>query len=94
MEGFDLLNHETPNTRIQSSQSLHPTLSTLDLLNLGIGGIIGAGIYVLTGEAASRYAGPGVVFSFIFSGLSCSFSAFCYSELTALMPVAGSAYFH
>ena len=71
---------------------LKRTLGTLDLCFLGIGGIIGAGVYVLTGQAAALYAGPAVVISFIISGVGCAFSALCYSELAAMLPVAGSAY--
>ncbi|HEY4103954.1 MAG TPA: amino acid permease, partial [Polyangiaceae bacterium] len=59
---------------------------------LGIGAVIGAGIFVITGTAAADYAGPGVVVSFIIAGLGCSFAALCYAELSAMIPVAGSAY--
>lgn len=71
---------------------LKRTLTTLDLTAIGIGGIIGAGIYVLTGAAASLYAGPAVVISFVISGIGCGFSALCYAELAAMIPLAGSAY--
>ena len=72
--------------------ALRKSLTTIDLTLMGIGGIIGAGIYVLTGQAAALYAGPAVVVSFIVSGVGCAFSALCYSELAAMIPVAGSAY--
>ena len=71
---------------------LRRTLGILDLTAIGVGGIVGAGIYVLTGQAAARYAGPAVTLSFIIAGISCAFSALCYSELAAMIPVAGSAY--
>jgi APA family basic amino acid/polyamine antiporter len=71
---------------------LHRTLGALDLTILGIGAIIGVGIFVLTGVAAAKYAGPGVVLSFVISGAACAFAGFCYAELASTMPVAGSAY--
>lgn len=75
-----------------SDNPLKRTLGTFDLLAVGVGGIIGAGIYVLTGQAAALYAGPAVVLSFVVSAVACCFSALSYSELAAMMPVAGSAY--
>ena len=68
------------------------TLGAWDLVNLGIGCIIGTGIFVLTGIAAANYAGPGVFFSFILSGLACALAAFVYSEFASLVPLSGSAY--
>ena len=62
------------------------------LMSLGVGGIIGAGIFVLTGTAAANYAGPGVMISFVLSGLACAFVALCYAELASLIPVSGSTY--
>jgi basic amino acid/polyamine antiporter, APA family len=71
---------------------LHRALSAFDLTILGIGAIIGVGIFVLTGAASAKYAGPGVVLSFIISGAACAFTALCYAELASTIPVAGSAY--
>ena len=68
------------------------TLGALDLSALGIGAIIGAGIFVLTGTASAQYAGPAVVLSFIAAGLGCLFVGLCYAELASMIPVAGSAY--
>ena len=68
------------------------SLTGLNLLLLGIGGIIGAGIFVLTGQAAANYAGPAIVLSFILSGVACAFAGLCYAELAAMIPIAGSAY--
>ncbi len=68
------------------------SLTGLNLILLGIGGIIGAGIFVLTGQAAASYAGPAIVISFIISGIGCAFAALCYAEFAAMIPVAGSAY--
>eukprot|EP00697_Spironema_sp_BW2_P011092 gnl/Spiro4/26659_TR13249_c0_g1_i1.p1 gnl/Spiro4/26659_TR13249_c0_g1~~gnl/Spiro4/26659_TR13249_c0_g1_i1.p1 ORF type:complete len:607 (+),score=252.96 gnl/Spiro4/26659_TR13249_c0_g1_i1:97-1917(+) len=67
-------------------------LTEWDVTAMGIGAIIGAGIFVLTGQAAAEYAGPAIVISFIFSGFCCSLAALCYAELAAMIPVAGSAY--
>jgi APA family basic amino acid/polyamine antiporter len=71
---------------------LNRTLNAFDLTVLGIGAIIGVGIFVLTGAAAAKYAGPGVILSFVVSGLACAFAGFCYAELASSIPVAGSAY--
>ncbi|MGQ9533563.1 MAG: amino acid permease [Desulfotomaculales bacterium] len=71
---------------------LRRTLGPLDLTALGIGAIIGAGIFVLTGVAASGYAGPGVILSFALSGLASGLAALVYAELASMVPVAGSAY--
>lgn len=71
---------------------LHRALGPISLTALGIGGIIGAGIFVLTGTVAAKFAGPGVVISFALSGVVCAFVALCYAELASLIPVAGSAY--
>jgi APA family basic amino acid/polyamine antiporter len=59
---------------------------------MGIGAIIGVGIFVLTGAAAAKYAGPGVILSFVISGAACAFAGLCYAELASSIPVAGSAY--
>ena len=64
----------------------------MQLVSLGIGAIIGAGIFVITGHAAAAYAGPGVVISFIVAGLGCLFAGLCYAEFASMIPVAGSAY--
>ena len=76
----------------QGEQKLAKKLTAFHLTMIGIGGIIGAGIFVLTGTAAATKAGPGVVLSFIFSGTGCAFAGFCYAELASTIPVAGSAY--
>jgi APA family basic amino acid/polyamine antiporter len=76
----------------QGDDGLKRALGWASLLSLGVGGIIGAGIFVLTGTAAANYAGPGVMISFILSGAACAFVALCYAELAALIPVAGSTY--
>ncbi|HCC31968.1 MAG TPA: amino acid permease [Marinilabiliales bacterium] len=72
--------------------SLNRTLGPVNITLLGIGAVIGAGIFVLTGTAAANYAGPGIVISFIISGIACGFAALCYAEFASMLPVAGSAY--
>jgi basic amino acid/polyamine antiporter, APA family len=72
--------------------SLKRALGATNLITLGIGAIIGAGIFVLTGAAAAQYAGPAIVLSFILAGIACVFAGLCYSEFAALIPIAGSAY--
>src|ERR1035437_9783079 len=72
--------------------TLKRTLGAGSLIALGIGAIIGTGIFVLTGPAAARYAGPGVVYSFILAAVGCVFAGLCYAEFAAMIPVAGSAY--
>lgn len=71
---------------------LVPSLGAWDLTSLGVGAIIGTGIFVLTGVAAANYAGPGVVFSFVLAGLVSGLAAIVYAELAAALPAAGSAY--
>ncbi|MEG6586490.1 amino acid permease [Dendrosporobacter sp. 1207_IL3150] len=77
---------------VAEAKSLKKTLGASDLILLGIGCIIGTGIFVLTGVAAAKYAGPGIMLSFVLSGLACAFAALAYAELAAMVPVAGSAY--
>jgi APA family basic amino acid/polyamine antiporter len=74
------------------SGGLKRALGALDLTLLGIGAIVGAGIFVLTGVAAARYAGPAIILSFVVSGFACAMAALCYAEFAAMIPVAGSAY--
>jgi len=76
----------------EKEHKLKRALSAFDLTFLGIGAIIGAGIFVLTGVAASIHSGPAVVLSFVVSGLACAFAALCYAEFASMIPVAGSAY--
>jgi APA family basic amino acid/polyamine antiporter len=73
-------------------RSLKRTLGPINLMTLGIGGIVGAGIFVLTGVAAALNAGPGVALSMVFAGIGCGFAGLCYAEMASAVPVAGSAY--
>lgn len=76
----------------EGSHTLKRSLGALNLTLLGIGAIIGAGIFVLTGTAAAQHAGPAVVFSFIIAGFGCLFAGLCYAEFASMIPIAGSAY--
>ena len=62
------------------------------LVMLGIGAVIGAGIFVMTGQAAAEHAGPAIVLSFVFAGIACALAGLCYAEFAAMLPVSGSAY--
>jgi len=73
-------------------QRLKRALGPINLTSLGIGAIIGAGIFVLTGIAAAKFAGPGIVISFILAGLACAFAGLCYAEFASMIPLSGSAY--
>jgi len=76
----------------EHEHSLKRALGPVNLITLGIGAIIGAGIFVLTGQAAAQAAGPAIVVSFILSGIICAFAGLCYAEFASLIPIAGSAY--
>jgi APA family basic amino acid/polyamine antiporter len=68
------------------------TLGPISLISLGIGSVVGAGIFVTAGQSAAQYAGPAIALSFIFAGISCLFAGLCYAELASMIPVSGSAY--
>jgi APA family basic amino acid/polyamine antiporter len=72
--------------------SLRRALGPLNLMTLGIGAIIGAGIFVITGQAAAQFAGPAIILSFVLAGIACAFAGLCYSEFASMIPIAGSAY--
>jgi APA family basic amino acid/polyamine antiporter len=73
-------------------KALKRTLTSMDLTLLGIGAIIGTGIFVLTGTAAANQAGPAIVLAYVAAGLACGFAALCYAEFAAMIPISGSAY--
>lgn len=77
---------------LEGEATLKRTLTAKHLIMLGIGAVIGAGIFVLTGQAAANHAGPAVMLSFVFAGIACAFAGLCYAEFAAMMPVSGSAY--
>ena len=76
----------------EGHHSLKRALGSVNLVALGIGAIIGTGIFVLTGSAAAQYAGPAIVVSFIIAGIGCAFAGLCYAEFASMIPIAGSAY--
>jgi APA family basic amino acid/polyamine antiporter len=83
---------QTEAGQTEGAHTLRRALGALNLTTLGIGAIIGAGIFVLTGTAAANYAGPAIVYSFILAGLGCLFAGLCYAEFASMIPIAGSAY--
>jgi len=87
-----LLKRKSVAALTNAENGLKRTLTAKDLTILGVGAIIGAGIFVLTGIAAAKYAGPAIVLSFVLAGIACALAALCYSELAAMIPVSGSAY--
>src|ERR671930_1702845 len=72
--------------------SLRRALGPTNLITLGIGAIIGTGIFVLTGTASANHAGPAIVLSFVLAAIACVFAGLCYAEFASMIPVAGSAY--
>ena len=92
MSLFQTKSIESLQKEAAADAGLNRSLSKLNLVSLGIGAIIGAGIFVLTGQAAAQYAGPAIAISFVISGLGCLFAGLCYAEFAAMIPIAGSAY--
>jgi len=86
---LDMLMREASET---GEHSLKRALGPINLITLGIGAIIGAGIFVLTGSAAAQFAGPAIILSYVLAGVACCFAGLCYAEFAALIPIAGSAY--
>lgn len=76
----------------ESEKGLKKTLTSWSLVALGIGAIIGAGLFSITGMAAANYAGPAIMISFVVAALGCAFAGLCYAEFASMIPVAGSAY--
>jgi APA family basic amino acid/polyamine antiporter len=74
------------------TSGLKRVLGPWHLIFLGVGAIVGAGIFVITGHAAAQYAGPAVTLSFVLAGVTCAFAGLCYAEFASLIPIAGSAY--
>ena len=87
-----MLQAEASGEGLEEHHTLRRALGPLNLTALGIGAIIGAGIFVLTGTAAAQYAGPAIVYSFVLAGVGCLFAGLCYAEFAAMIPISGSAY--
>ena len=77
---------------LEGEADLKRTLTGTQLILLGVGAVIGAGIFVLTGQAAAEHAGPAIMLSFVIAGIACAFAGLCYAEFAAMLPVSGSAY--
>lgn len=94
MAFIDLMKRKSIADIVSDSEhaGLAKSLGALSITFIGIGCIIGAGIFVLTGTAAAHYAGPGIMISFVIGGIACAFVGLCYAELAALLPVSGSTY--
>src|SRR5215471_2110590 len=88
-KSLDVLMKEARET---GEHSLKRALGPINLVTLGIGAVIGAGIFVLTGSAAALYAGPAIVLSYVLAGIACIFAGLCYAEFASMIPIAGSAY--
>lgn len=86
---LDVLMREAGDT---GEGALKRALGPVNLITLGIGAIIGAGIFVMTGAAAAMYAGPAIMLSYALAGLGCAFAGLCYAEFASMIPIAGSAY--
>jgi APA family basic amino acid/polyamine antiporter len=84
--------HETLLEELRGDNRLHRVLGPVQLSSLGVGAIIGTGIFVLTGVAAHDRTGPALMLSFVAAGITCIFAALCYAEFASMVPVAGSAY--
>jgi APA family basic amino acid/polyamine antiporter len=76
----------------ENEHSLKRVLGPVNLIAMGIGAVIGAGIFVITGSAAAQFAGPAIILSFVLTGIGCAFAGLCYAEFASMIPVAGSAY--
>jgi len=79
-------------SRTDGAHGLVRALGPYNMVSLGIGAVIGAGIFVITGTAAARFAGPAIIISFLLAGLGCAFAGLCYAEFAAMIPISGSAY--
>jgi APA family basic amino acid/polyamine antiporter len=88
-KSIEVLMRESEET---GEHSLRRALGPLNLVTLGIGAIIGAGIFVITGQAAAQFAGPAIIISFVLAGIACAFAGLCYAEFASMIPIAGSAY--
>ncbi len=88
-KSLDTLMKEAGDT---GEHSLKRALGPVNLITLGIGAVIGAGIFVLTGSAAALYAGPAIMLSYVLAGTGCVFAGLCYAEFASMIPIAGSAY--
>ncbi|WP_288530084.1 amino acid permease [uncultured Secundilactobacillus sp.] len=90
--GSRIFRREKIDRYLETDKKFAKTMSAFDLIALGIGAVIGTGIFILPGTVAATKAGPGTILSFVFAAVVCSFAAMCYAEFASAIPVAGSAY--
>lgn len=90
--GLRIFQREKLDRYLETDKKFIKTMSAVDLISLGIGAVIGTGIFILPGTVAATKAGPGIILSFIVAAIVCSTSAMCYAEFASALPVAGSAY--
>jgi APA family basic amino acid/polyamine antiporter len=90
--GSRIFQREKLDRYLETDKKFIKTMSAVDLISLGIGAVIGTGIFILPGTVAATKAGPGIILSFIVAAIVCSTSAMCYAEFASALPVAGSAY--
>lgn len=89
---LNILRKESLSRYMSADQKFVKSMSAIDLMTLGIGAVIGTGIFILPGTVAANDAGPGVVLSFLMAAIVCALAAMCYAEFSSALPVAGSAY--
>lgn len=92
MKRNSLFRRKELNIEESNRNKLTPSLGSIDLMFLGVGAVVGTGIFILPGTVAAKSAGPGIIFSFVLAAIVCAFSALCYSEFSSRIPIAGSAY--
>lgn len=89
---LNILRKESLDRYLGVDKDFVKSMTAVDLMALGIGAVIGTGIFILPGTVAANSAGPGVTLSFFFSAIVCALAAMCYAEFSSALPVAGSAY--
>lgn len=89
---FNLLRKESLSRYLGADKNFVKSMTAFDLVAMGVGAVIGTGIFILPGTVAAKTAGPGVTLSFLFSAIVCALAAMCYAEFSSALPVAGSAY--
>ena len=89
---LNILRKESLSRYMSADQKFVKSMSAIDLMTLGIGAVIGTGIFILPGTVAANDAGPGVILSFLMAAIVCALAAMCYAEFSSALPVAGSAY--
>lgn len=89
---FNLLRKQSLSNYLHKDIKFHKSMNAIDLISLGVGAVIGTGIFILPGTVAANSAGPGVSLSFVVAAFVCALAGMCYAEFASAIPVAGSAY--